>query len=1321
MSLFNNVFDYKVIYIFTINDVNHIGKVKIGDTTFSSIKSISELSPNCEELVKCANDRIKQICGTSGIDYNIEHVELGIDNKNKLFRDYKVHNVLLRSGIEKAKLGNSKEWFVCDKETAVKAINAVKEGKKSIDGMTYTESMSPIIFRPEQEEAIKLTKKRFRSKNHFLWNAKMRFGKTLCALEVVKQCGFKKTLIITHRPVVKEGWYKDFKKIFVDTNYKYASRTHGEDIKDLINSSNPYVYFASIQDLRGSETVGGKFDKNNELFKCPWDFLIIDEAHEGTTTELGQKVKEAIKNDNIKVLELSGTPFNIMEDYESDEIFTWDYIMEQEAKLTWEEEHDGDSNPYADLPKLNIYTYDLGELLNDARFEDVMDKSFNFAEFFRVKKDTFDNDTDEFLYEDKVIDFLNLLSGNNNSNYPFTTEEYRNMFRHTLWRVPGVASAKALSKLLRNHAVFGNGGFEIVNVAGDGDVEYDNALDLVNKAIKKAEENNTYTITLSCGKLTTGVTVPEWTACLMLSGSANTNAANYLQTIFRVTSTYNKNGKFKNNAYVFDFAPDRTLQMLVKSVKISSKKKIELEGKDEQEDRDKLGALLNFLPVISIKGSIMQEYSVDYMYGELKKIYIEKVVDTGFDNEDLYNINMLKLDKVDIKEFNELEAKIGKTQQTKKTTKIDVNYHGLTKEERERIRKLNKQRRQERYNNLSEEDKKLLEKLAEEKKQKKNCIAILRGISIRMPLLVYGLDKEITKVSELKNEVDNVSWEEFMPSGVTKDIFKKFEKYYDEDIFKGAVKRIRKIAKSADALEPEERVKVIGDLFLKFRNPDKETVLTPWRVVNMHLSDTIGGYDFFDKEHKNLVSGKPRYVNQGQVTKNAFDINSKVLEINSKTGLYPLYMAYSIFVNKQSKYKISKPEMDYNSIWEETLKDNIFVICKTPMAVSITNITLAGYKKYNVHAKYYKNIIDTMKNTPDTFTKKILSPKFWEIGGNELKFNVIVGNPPYQFSNHQQIYPYFYINSIKIAKIVSLIFPVGWQEPKNGNNLSVLNKQEIKEDKQIVSIDNRQNVFVGVPGAEWVNIILWIKNSNNNLNGKQKILEEGKFLENRHLDFIISEDSKPKEILELKNIVEKSNSFKSIDSFISSRKPYNIDTKFSGIDEFINKEEDCITIYGTDNKTAIIRYLPKDFIIPKQENNVNKYKVFVPYAWGNMSEKEFLGGAFADVILAKPNEICSETYLETYPCDDLEIVKKHAKYLMTKFLRALLYVNKHSHHSTTAWGAIPLQTYEEQWWNKSVEEIDEELMNKYNLPEEIKEFIRKNFEEKFEINIKNFN
>ena len=1338
-----STFDYKLIYIFRINDGKHNNLLKIGDATIHNVRNIDDLHPNCHDLNVAAKERIDSYTSTAGIVYELLYTELAIaknsKGKIKAFRDHDVHDVLTRSGIEKYYFETNKkqnEWFKTDLQTAINSIRAVKEGKTALDNCEITTKRNPIIFRPEQNEAIDKTIKVFKNSDAMLWNAKMRFGKTLSALQIIKKLNFNKTIIITHRPAVNDGWFQDFDKIFYDSpEYCFSSKNKGRKIEELLRDNDKkIVYFASMQDLRGSDQVGGNFDKNSIIFKIDWDFVIIDEAHEGTTTNLGEEVKKAIikptAEKTTKLLELSGTPFNIITEYNEEQIYTWDYIMEQEAKYNWPIEHFGDSNPYEELPKMNIFTYHLDKVLKN--FIDIDDKAFNFKEFFRtwsgdVIKDKSrmpsDANVGDFVHERDILSFLNLLcKKDDKSNYPFSTDEYREYFRHTLWMVPGVKEAKALSKLLREHPVFSQ--FDIVNVAGDGDEETDptNALKSVyNKITDKPED--TYTITLSCGRLTVGVSVPEWTAVLYLAGSYSTAASQYMQTIFRVQTPANINGRIKENCYVFDFAPDRTIKMVAEGVQLSS------HNGNSGSDEVILGKFLNFCPVVAIDESEMKRFKVNALLQDLKRAYAERVVRNGFDDTKLYNEGLFHLTDDDLSDFEELKKKIGSSTKSKTVDNIIINKEGYDEESYEEVKRIEKKKKSER----TPEEIAKLEELKKIKENRSKAMAILRSISIRIPLMVYGIDKDIdidVTVDNFadKDLIDDLSWEEFMPEGVTREVFKKFAKYYDKDVFVAASRRIRHVSRSADELEPTERLLAITKLFSTFKNPDKETVLTPWKVVNMHMKETLGGYVFLDEDY-NLIE-KPKYISNEKITKEVLeDENTNVLEINSKTGLYPLYVVYSIYRNI---IKDSEPSFEEKlRIWDYVVENNMFVVCKTPMAKSITRRTLVGYREAAVNTRYFEDLINQLKDArkESNFVEKVTSKSFWKgrEGGNEkMKFKAVVGNPPYQGNNHQQVYPYFYLSSIKLADYVSLIFPIGWQAPKNGNNLKMMNNQTVKQDKQIVFIDNRQNVFPGVSGAEWVNVILWNRGFDNNLNGKQRILTNGTDENITQLDWEYSNASKPKEILEIDKIIRESTNFKSITEITTKRNPFGISTDFFkkfadyGLEEISTtpKNENDIKIYGASNK---IFYVPKDFKFPKINTSVEKFKVLVPYAWGNMSEDSGLGGAFADIIVASPNEAATETYLVSGIFDDKETAKKHAKYLMTKFARSLLYVNKSSQHSTQSFGSIPRQDYKEEWWNSnSIKEIDEHLMEKYNIPDDIKNFIFDNFQTKKIDNIINY-
>ena len=1079
---FTSSLKLKLIYVFRINDTAHHGCLKIGEATCED-ENVFGLFPNSKALNEAARKRINQYTQTAGIAYDLLYTELTVYNRGGLrsFNDKEVHNVLERSGIKKKvfdTVNKANEWFITDLETVKRAIAAVKEGRSSLSSAEVTREYSPIIFRPEQQEAINKTKKQFKKGNQMLWNAKMRFGKTLSALQVVKDMEFQRTLILTHRPVVDAGWFEDFGKIFYDRkDFAYGSKNNRESYSSLERQAEShglhYVYFASMQDLRGSELVGGNFDKNNEVFATDWDLIIVDEAHEGTQTELGKAVMGELVKEQTKVLRLSGTPFNLLDDFKEDEIYTWDYVMEQRAKMSWDELHFGDPNPYASLPTLNIYTYDLGRLLHEFVDEDV---AFNFREFFRV------NEAGGFCHEKDVRAFLNLLTKEDkDSLYPYANEEYRNIFRHTLWMVLGVKEARALSAMLQTHPVFQH--FKVVNVAGDGDQDEESrdALEAVEQAIGK-DPDATRTITLSCGRLTTGVSVKAWTAVFMLSGSYNTAASSYMQTIFHVQTPATINGRMKEQCYVFDFAPDRTLKVIAETAKISAKA-----GKTSQSDRKAMGEFINFCPIISIEGSQMNRFDVPRMLEQLKRVYVERVVRNGFEDNSLYNDELMKLDDLELQEFDDLKKIIGQTKAMPKTNQVDINSQGLNNEEYEEKEKLEKKPKKE----LTEEERKRLEELKMKTKNREAAISILRGISIRMPLLIYGAElsdenQEIT-IDNFASLIDPQSWEEFMPKGVTKQKFNSFKKYYDPEIFCAAGKRIRAIARAADKLSIEERIERITDIFSTFRNPDKETVLTPWRVVNMHLGDCLGGYNFYDTEYQNVIS-EPRFIDKGEVTAEVFSPESRILEINSKSGLYPLYMAYGIYRArvKASLFAVETVE-EQQAVWDKVIAENIFVICKTPMAKSITKRTLVGFRKAKVNTRYFEDLINQIKNKPENFIAKVAKGRsYWKgIDNDNMKFNAIVGNPPYQevvdqkeSTNGQKvsisIFQYFQTISEKIGKYTALIYPGSRWIHRSGKGLEKFGLTQMN-DPHLALLEFfpcSKDIFKDVAIADGLSIVL---------------------------------------------------------------------------------------------------------------------------------------------------------------------------------------------------------------------------------------------------------
>lgn len=1312
MATFESSLKPKLIYVFRINDHVHSGALKIGEATAEL--GDGYFTPNSPLLNQAACQRIDQYTKTAGISYQLLYTEgtMFKDAKGCIssFNDKQVHLVLERSGVKKKDFGKKNqgtEWFVTDLPTVKRAIAAVKEGRQSLTGMEISQQQAPIVFRPEQEEAINKTIAHFKRGNQMLWNAKVRFGKTLSALEVVRQTAMQRTLILTHRPVVDEGWFEDFHKIFYDNpHYHYGSRTKGESfstLERLARRSDSYVYFASMQDLRGAEMVGGKFDKNVDIFKANWDLLIIDEAHEGTKTEIGTSVIDTLIKPHTKVLRLSGTPFNLLDDYQEEEIFTWDYVMEQRAKCAWDLTHMGDPNPYESLPAIHIYTYDLGSLMGTDYDDD--EKAFNFREFFRT------HDDGTFCHDKDVERFLNLMCTEDNL-YPYSADEFRRMFRHTLWMLPGVAAAKALSEKLRRHKVFGN--FTIVNVAGNGDEDEENAeaLKMVNRAIGP-DPDQTYTITLSCGRLTTGVSVKPWTGVFMMSGAFSTSAASYMQTIFRVQTPFTCNGRMKTNCYAFDFAPDRTLRVLADVAKVSAKA-----GKQTEEDRKILGDFMNFCPIISIEGSEMKPYNVDGMMAQLKRAQIEKVVNNGFEDGALYNDELLKLTDVELRDFKDLKGKIGTTKAMGKTADIDVNRQGFTNEEYKEKERLEKKKKRE----LTPEERARLEELKQRNTQRQNAISILRGISIRMPLLIYGaeLNDESTEITldNFTDIVDDTSWDEFMPKGVTKEVFCKFKKYYDPDIFREAGKRIRSMARAADHLTVEERIERITAIFNTFRNPDKETVLTPWRVVNMHLGDCLGGYCFYDQAYSQTPLQVPRHIDHGEVTANAFSTDSRVLEINSKSGLYPLYVAYNIYRSRMEEARQKYGEVNRafaQSLWDNTIEQNIFVICKTPMARDITRRTLVGFRSTRVNAQYYKDLIDVIKNNPATFVNEVRDGRrFWKANNlDHMKFNAIVGNPPYQDmdggGNGAAATP-IYNKFVEISRIIapqylSLVMPARWYG--GGRGLDEFRADMLKE-KHIVFIKdfpNPKDCFPNTNISGGVCYFLWDKNYNSNQCEFVNVINGKEIKSYRHLgeyDIFIRYNEA---VSIIKKIVEKTE--KMLSEIVSQYMPFGLRSYERGNNS--KNDESDLMLYSSKG----IGYIPYKMITCGHEY-VDNYNVAIGKAIsGHLGETDENGQVklLAMTMIVNPREIVTESYLVIGTFSNRKDAENLHSYLKTKFMRFLLLQGLTSMNITKEkFQFVPLQDFTSSSdinWNLSITEIDAQLYKKYGLTEEEIAFIEK--------------
>jgi len=804
---------------------------------------------------------------------------------------------------------------------------------------------------------------------------------------------------------------------------------------------------------------------------------------------------------------------------------------------------------------------------------------------------------------------------------------------------------------------------------------------------------------------------------------------------------------------------------------------------------------LQYCNVISLKGGKMVDYDAEELFGRLQQVYVDRVVRNGFNDTSLYDVDaLLDIAGDELKELNELGAEIAKTtnmEKPKKASALDID--NLTPEQRKKLEEKRAEIRQkmrearkkgkEAEADLTPEERAELERERAEKKKKRDerdkRITILRGISLRIPLLIYGakLDDEDTGITidNFTSLVDPASWEEFMPRGVTKQKFNQFKKCYNPAVFTAAGKRIRALAREADSMHIDDRIKRIAWIFSTFHNPDKETVLTPWRVVNMHMSDTLGGYCFFNEkfdgdnqravldEDGNVVefidTTEPRFVDHGDVTENVFHkiaegegIASRVLEINSKTGLYPLYVTYTMYRRLLKYYEevglLDNP-IDNLSVgeeqaaWDDVVGKNIYVICNTPMAASITRRTLMGFrepdKKLNIKAD---KLIERAKTDKDGLVAAIKSLGYWNGTTSKamINFDAVVGNPPYQETNNVNnrqapVYHYFYNLAEALCDLYTLISPARFLF--NAGLTPAIWNQKMLNDPHLRVAFFSQDSSVCFPSVS-INggIVIILRNANAQYSPIKK------FLPNDTLRGIASKfDLKDSE--SLKSLVfggrsdlkfndifltDFPNSAMDRLRYIQSKRPAvtelgpneEYELKTSTIEalpyvfhDIVDNESDFYRILGLVGSNRVWKYVFRKYLSPRypKNNNIEKHKVFISEAdgaagtVGNPVPARIIGKS----EIGKPGDSATSTFISIGAFDTEKEAINCAKYLRTKFLRCLVGTLKITQHTPPAvWAYVPIQDFTDNSdidWSRSISDIDRQLYLKYGLDMFEQEFI----------------
>lgn len=629
-----------MIYAYTTPGITyHDGYIKIGYT---------------EQDV---DDRIYQQTHTAGVKAKKEWQGLAKfdDGSGESFRDSDFHAYLRKTGVKQPQdEGNQffdssdrNEWFHISPTESQNKFFQFRANR----GLGDTLEVIPYTLRKEQNQAVGETVA-FR-KDHeggeFLWNAKPRFGKTLSVYDFIQRIKAERVLIVTNRPAIANSWYDDYSKfIGRQGGFFFVSNVDGIATKRLVISYGQYekdaksrendpaakkmgiIEFVSLQDLKGSIYFGGQYDKLKEISTLKWDVLVIDEAHEGVDT---YKTDVAFNHIRRKfTLHLSGTPFKALanDKFPENAIFNWTYADEQAAKRDW---NGPEENPYGTLPRLNMFTYQMSEIIRD-ELEQGVEINGETEEYAFNLNDFFATSNGHFRHDESVDKFLDALT--TQEKYPFSTPELRDELKHTFWLLDRVDSAMALARKLKKHPVFSE--YEIILAAGDGKLdnveETKKSFDKVVAAIGKYDK----TITLSVGQLTTGITVPEWTAVLMLSNLKSPSL--YMQAAFRAQNPClfhdGDNLYRKENAYVFDFDPARTLVTFEQFANDLTKDTAA--GRGDMESRKKhVRELLNFFPVIGEdEDGEMIELDAEKVLSIPRKIKSQEVVKRGFMSDFLF-------------------------------------------------------------------------------------------------------------------------------------------------------------------------------------------------------------------------------------------------------------------------------------------------------------------------------------------------------------------------------------------------------------------------------------------------------------------------------------------------------------------------------------------------------------------------------------------------------------------------------------------------------------------------------------------------------------
>ena len=1358
----------KIIYVYKHPDSYHphIGWLKIGDQTGLDSTRIDDQN----EADNIETETLFQIPA--------------IDIYGKTFRDYDIHKALEFMGIPREKKVNNSdrksEWFKVDLETVKKVIDdriKCHDFFNSYVPSTLDGVKPKIVLRKEQQDAVDMTYEYWLDRagnpdRDFLWNAKPRFGKTLTAYNFTMKTEAKRILIVTNRPAISDSWARDFYEHIRPEHPEYVfSSAKGGEVKtsdgkvfripsrqDVIGRMDdlrrPLIFFISLQDIKGKSADSDDFKKKNQWIfdiKTRWDLLIIDESHEGVKTS---KTKEVLNKLGVDfTLCLSGTPFKAIasNDFSKEQIFNWSYADEQESKANWDYEK-GD-NPYENLPRMNFRAYHMSTMM-EATVDDE-EACFDLSEFFKTSGKN-------FLRPGDVVGWLDKISGisrneetgetfstpaDASANMPFDTEEKRDALRHTFWLLPGVAECEAMKDLLKSHPVFKD--YEVVLAAGKGDDEQEGkkSLDKVRNAIGN-EPLKTKTITLSCGQLNTGVTVPEWTAVFMLYGSTGTgqivrsSSTQYLQAAFRAQNpwVYGEHKEFsKDDCYIFDFAPDRVLTILGDyAVKLTDNQN------KNQDHKPAIRKLLNYLSVISMdeKGE-MRELDARDVVELPRKLIAKEIVDGGFiTSNKLFNINNIFHATPEARQIiNKLTAvkkqRLEKTPGEVAETETEIDEEGNTVIDNEVL--INTSEgvlRKKEYEVLTEDDrqaalqaaflpeetplpddisddkrevmksavreiKQEAKKRAEKKRKKEEgeYRDKLRGFARTIPMLLHAYGQPGMTFDDLEKKIpDDIFFE---LTDITKDEFRilRKEQYFNED---NCAVAIKEFMKREEELADYFCISADRDIFDYIPMQRNNQVFTPKKVIAEML-------DMLEQENPGIFKSNHR----------------KFIDPYSKSGLFLAGIVKRLYEAQRKNYNSDRECLMH------ILSSQIYAWSPNDILRKASISTVIGFTRFdhdNFDQKDKRNLERNFLNYNPTNNEKgeteneEVSQKISDCWGEDMKFDVVIGNPPYQESTSgnkmsRSIYQEFVKMAINLKPhYTAMIIPARWMGGETGpyNELKGFCKY-MKSGKNIRAFHdfpNSQDVFkdVDIKGG----VCYFLIDQHYNEDRVEYVLTENgeahksiRAFGNKINDEIIIR------FPELDSVVNKINYDKgSIREIVSPRNPFGfISDLFTKNNEGIERisttrqKENDWEVLGLIKNKRTTRFIPYEALQSKYLKNAKSYKVLVPRANGSGA----FGEVFSTPVLGTPVLISTDTFLQMGSFKTEAEASACLKYVKTKFFRAMVGVKKIAvFNYRDAFQFVPTQDFTSSSdvdWVKTVPEIDKQLYKKYNLTEKEIEFI----------------